>query len=127
MLQRQVARAARSTFGRSLRLAPTRGYKTLKDSPQYSAKATSQGSRANGVSKLDVSILYISSLQPRTLTCSLDIPGRHRERLFTPNASLCRPVIADWHNLQLELKMRLPKSLGGPGGEHNPEELFGMA
>lgn len=22
--------------------------------------------------------------------------------------------------------MRLPKPLGGPGGEHNPEELFAM-
>lgn len=29
--------------------------------------------------------------------------------------------------MQLELKMRLPKALGGPGTEHNPEELFGMA
>ena len=26
----------------------------------------------------------------------------------------------------LELKMRLPKEMGGPGGEHNPEELVAM-
>ncbi|KAK9894265.1 OsmC-like protein [Cystobasidium minutum MCA 4210] len=85
MLQRSVITTARSALARGVRLAPTvraAGLKTVKDSPQYSAKATSKGSRANGVAKLD--------------------------------------------EADLELKMRLPKSLGGQGGGNNPEELFAL-
>lgn len=74
MLQRSTTSIARAALARGVRLAPARasvaGYKTLKDSPQYSAKATSQGSRANGLSKLDVGT-YCIVLTPQNSLISL--------------------------------------------------------
>ncbi|CAD6564352.1 MAG: hypothetical protein CYPHOPRED_003265 [Cyphobasidiales sp. Tagirdzhanova-0007] len=70
--------AAHLRLSRSLTLAG------IKEDHRYSAHATSQGARADGLSKLD-------------------------------------------ERQALELKMRLPKAMGGSGGEHNPEELLAMA
>lgn len=127
MLARTALRTlkpARSA-GVSLRLQQRRAWSSIKDDHQYSAHATSHGSRANGVSKLDV------GCNTRT-DCLADLTY-----LFSN-----LPLLTEWfgrrdslqelkvihakHPDQLELKMRLPKALGGPGTEHNPEELFAM-